>query len=483
MKRNYFLLLLLCCNLLAYSQQQPKSEDLKLAETDLLKAQQKSNQAEIADALGRLSFQQAIENDFFKAIENAQKAINMFQILKKPTNEGRCYGTMIWVHLAMHNYEKVEDYAQKVLKIGENERDTALISNALDALANVYDTRKEYDKALKTYNQILQYANTTKQNIGATHSNLASVYGNMKDYNKSLYHAQLGAKHLLEEGDTLRYTTAKYNEAISLAHLKRFTEAEKPMKEANDLSDYMAIPEVMRDKYKENALFFELKGDASKALAAQKKFYSLDSLMTSEEHHQQFAQLEVAYETKQKEKENIELGYKIKMQYVIFGIAALILGMVTILFFLQRNRLKIKNQLLEKEQNFAKYELENYTNMLQEKNDALELMKTQIEGYVSSEEKEKIIAQLLNATILTEEQWKDFKEKFERVHQGFFQELLASIPDITEAEKRFAALTKLNLTGSQIASMLGISPESVIKTRYRLKKKAGYSKTDISAEY
>ena len=60
---------------------------------------------------------------------------------------------------------------------------------------------------------------------------------------------------------------------------------------------------------------------------------------------------------------------------------------------------------------------------------------------------------------------------FERVHADFFNRFQQAIPDATEAEKRFAALSKLNLTGTEIAAMLGISPDSVVKTRYRLRKK------------
>jgi DNA-binding CsgD family transcriptional regulator len=44
------------------------------------------------------------------------------------------------------------------------------------------------------------------------------------------------------------------------------------------------------------------------------------------------------------------------------------------------------------------------------------------------------------------------------------------IPDITVAEQRMAALTRLHLSTKQMASMLGISPDSVYKIRQRLRK-------------
>ena len=55
----------------------------------------------------------------------------------------------------------------------------------------------------------------------------------------------------------------------------------------------------------------------------------------------------------------------------------------------------------------------------------------------------------------------------------FFQHLKTSAPDITVAEQRMAALTRLQLTTRQMASMQGISPDSVHKTRQRLRLRLG----------
>jgi DNA-binding CsgD family transcriptional regulator len=45
------------------------------------------------------------------------------------------------------------------------------------------------------------------------------------------------------------------------------------------------------------------------------------------------------------------------------------------------------------------------------------------------------------------------------------------VPDITVAEKRMAALIRLHLNTKQMASMLGISTDSVYKIRQRLRKR------------
>ena len=47
--------------------------------------------------------------------------------------------------------------------------------------------------------------------------------------------------------------------------------------------------------------------------------------------------------------------------------------------------------------------------------------------------------------------------------------LKENVSDITVAEQRMAALTRLHLSINQIASILGISPNSVYKTKQRLR--------------
>lgn len=54
--------------------------------------------------------------------------------------------------------------------------------------------------------------------------------------------------------------------------------------------------------------------------------------------------------------------------------------------------------------------------------------------------------------------------------------------DITNSEERLLALEKLNLKTPEIANILGVSTDSVVKNRYRLRKKLGISReTSITA--
>jgi len=86
-------------------------------------------------------------------------------------------------------------------------------------------------------------------------------------------------------------------------------------------------------------------------------------------------------------------------------------------------------------------------------------------------EQNRLLEEIANQTILTEQDWNNFKRLFEKIYPGFFINLKQKAPDITLAEQRMAALTRLNISSRQMASMLGISVDSVHKTRQRLRQR------------
>ncbi len=84
--------------------------------------------------------------------------------------------------------------------------------------------------------------------------------------------------------------------------------------------------------------------------------------------------------------------------------------------------------------------------------------------------------QLHRAIILTESDWEKFKAQFELHYPDFYIRLHDKLPLLTPSEIRLITLLKLQLNTKAMAAILGISPQSIIKTRYRLKKKLSVPK-------
>jgi len=137
----------------------------------------------------------------------------------------------------------------------------------------------------------------------------------------------------------------------------------------------------------------------------------------------------------------------------------------------EKLRMEQENLRMEQEVASAKDQLKMFTENIVEKTTLIEKLESQIKGKEATSEQQTIIAELGRQTILTEDDWNKFKSLFEKIYPGFFINLKEKFPDITLAEQRMAALTRLQLTPRQMASMLGISVDSVHKTRQRLRQR------------
>lgn len=165
---------------------------------------------------------------------------------------------------------------------------------------------------------------------------------------------------------------------------------------------------------------------------------------------------------------------------ILSGIAALTV-IALLLYNRRRLQRRLKEEQLERaketaeaEAERARQEVQNAHEQLQEfvkhiaeKNQMIEVLEAQLSG----EAKDDVHTQLQQFTILTDDDWSNFKRLFNQKYPDFYNTLSKAIPDISPAELRFSSLFKLNLTHKEMAAMLGITDEAVRKQSYRLRKK------------
>lgn len=138
---------------------------------------------------------------------------------------------------------------------------------------------------------------------------------------------------------------------------------------------------------------------------------------------------------------------------------------------LQKAELRIMTDLLEHNQQ----KLSLYTENLLRKNQLVsrleDKLKEAVEGDGNSGEGKAIMENISSVRILTDHDWEEFKQLFEGVHRGLLDRLLLKYENLTLGEQRLFLLMKLAMSTKEIANILGVSPDSVKKGRYRLKKK------------
>jgi DNA-binding CsgD family transcriptional regulator len=184
----------------------------------------------------------------------------------------------------------------------------------------------------------------------------------------------------------------------------------------------------------------------------------------------------------EKEKEEQKRNFIIVLISLVALVAIIILNR-------QKKLLKYKQELnlaqkaaLIAEGEAVREQLQLFTRSLLEKTELLENLQKQVRDKSASKEQQEWLTELTSQTILTEEDWTRFKALFEKMYPYFFINLKETFTDITGAEQRMAALSRLHLTPAQIAAILGISVNSVHKTRQRLRLRLNLSsETSIEA--
>jgi DNA-directed RNA polymerase specialized sigma24 family protein len=162
---------------------------------------------------------------------------------------------------------------------------------------------------------------------------------------------------------------------------------------------------------------------------------------------------------------------------LLIVIAYLIINRQRLLHRQKQLQLQAEKESVELELREATLKLNDFTNRIREKRKLIEHFEAELNKNQTvtinsdSETNNEVLLQLQQATILTDQQWEDFRQAFEKVHKGYMQRLKEKIPGLSPAETRFMVLSKLGFSNKEMAATLGISTEAIRLTRHRLRKK------------
>ncbi len=136
----------------------------------------------------------------------------------------------------------------------------------------------------------------------------------------------------------------------------------------------------------------------------------------------------------------------------------------------------LKEKQLNEQIEYKNKQLTIYTLHLIQKNESLKELQLEINKILRQPHKKdkaelRNFLSIIDYSFRKDEEWEKFRLYFENVHARFFENLLKEHPTLTPQELRLCALIRLNLSMQEIATILGISAESVKTARFRLRKK------------
>lgn len=442
-----------------------------------------------------------------KAMDLYKRALDTYDSLRITTyHRADLFRNLGKLHSVQQNYQTAIEYFNKAIAVYHDLEDNFFHANTLVDVGNVHAALKQFETAIEKYQASLQLAqdhNFPSAEIIA-YGSIGGEYIALKQYSKALDY--------LEKAVTLGRKTSAINNLVSdltnlgFAHSAtgRFDFGMTYLNEAVILSDSVGIYNELQEALFQRGKAYENHGELAKAIQDYKRSRIINDSLFSKERAKQINELQMLYETERKEAEiNLQaeeiktLNAKVAVDRLTKGLYAG--GMVTfivvsgLLFFgfrqrMKRNRLAREKQEAIYKQKLAhkKKELASQTLHLVQKNTFIQELMKNLEDIKNSPDKFKMefrrIVMLLKKENASDKDWEVFKTYFSEVHNDFDQKLRTLYTDISEKEIRLAAFLRMNLTTKEIAATLNVLPDSILKSKYRLKKKLGLSKeTDFDS--
>ncbi|RYY34496.1 MAG: tetratricopeptide repeat protein [Sphingobacteriaceae bacterium] len=374
--------------------------------------------------------------DIFKALRNRQGIAQTYGFIGQTYEKTDAHNKAVkYQKLALHEYEEANDKSG-LAKIYEN-------------LGSLHEDKLQLDTALTYFTRALELNKANNNRFAQIEviNNIGDVYRKSGRYKQSLI-----------------YT----HQAASLA---------------KELNDQYQLGSAYRDLSK--AFNLLNRNDSAYYYSEAGRNIFLD--IYTQDNEKQMALLQTLFEIEQKDNAITRFENEKIINRVIAVAAGVIAVLVALLGYaiISRQRLKIKNEqkLHEQNQHNLKGELElkskeltSHTLHLIQKNQVLEELKNKLNAIVKDDKRDqrKELKQLVNLISINHNQdknWEDFRSVFEQVHEDFFDSVKKHSASLNSSDMRLLALLKMNLSSADIATMLGISQDSLRISRYRLRKK------------
>lgn len=466
--------------------------------------------AQIADVEELLATNHRYRGNYQESAEYRYQALEYYESVGDSDNIVKCKdGIGIINFLEGENEKALEDFSHG-LAYYERKKDSFSLGFSYTLMGLATSGMEAYEKSLEFNLKSLLIRQKIKdiRGEGESYNNLALVYMGTGQWDQAAEYLVKAREKLLEGNDLRQIPIITGN----LAHARLMQgdkdEAVKLYTEAIESATESGMQFTLNRLYKRFTQIYVDEGDYETAYDYLTKYIMLKDSLFDLEKVKAIDELRIEYDTEKKEQEIGMLRKKQELQerearldrrkWLAMGGG---LGLIIIILFLtiSRQRLKIQKDaqlhaqektILQTREALTASELRNtrlslqhqqqqlkaFTESIHQKNKMLDelegkLQSLETENQQAEDERNSKLNELMEMRILTDEDWDEFRDLFEQVHSGLTHSLRDQFPSLTVGETRLFMLLKLKFNSREIARVLGVSPDSVKKGRYRLRKK------------
>lgn len=440
------------------------------------------------------------KGNYTLALNQTLNALRFFEDIGDNVRKADAMMQLGQIEYKLENFESSLIYEEEAFNIYRDEEDKVYQSYAAnyaglaaEAIGNMVKA-KEYQRA----SIVLAREMSVKSALSTALRDLGRIYSKKGQLNDARVLLQESYQEAESTGIRLDLASALKELALLEHKANNSLEALKKINGAIEIAESIGAISILGESYKTRSEIHEAMGRNTLAIADLKSYQTIKDSIFSNRKSQQIEELKTIYETEKKESEIAlqaeeinTLNEKAKVDKLTKGIYAggmtSALALSGLLVFGYRQKMKKNKVEREKQEEIYKQEiahkqkeLASQTLHLVQKNTFIQELKENLENIKNSPEKFKMefrrIVMLLKKENASDKDWEVFKTYFAEVHNDFDQKLRTIYPDISEKEIRLAAFLRMNLTTKEIAATLNVLPDSILKSKYRLKKKLALDK-------
>jgi tetratricopeptide (TPR) repeat protein len=466
-----------------------------------------AGEADCLQEMGQILYQ---SGNYPAAIEKLLAADKIYHLTNNKENLADNTNLLGTVYYYSQQPVKAQEQFREALKLFTNTGNHNGLANTLGAIGHIFEKKRQYDSAFHYQHLALQQAlvGGDRNSQAAIYENIGSIYEDAGNFDSAHYYFQQALQLYQQANNTIGRIEVINNLGDVFQKNGDYKNGLRYAREAMQLAFANKAIYQLQSAYRDMGQCFFSIGQHDSAYLYLEKSRALIQHIYTTENSQQIALQQAVYDTERKNLQinSLQSDKRIKNLLIAGGGILVLLLCLLGAVVISRQRLKLNNEKAINESNQQVYatqkglmESELKRQQLQEENlqQQLEIKSSELSSHIlhliqknevmedikkglaeilkddKRDQKKQVrqVLQKINVSFSQDAYWEEFRLIFDKVHQSFFSTLTTHYPSLSAAELRLLSLIKMNLSSADIATMLGITSDSLRVNRYRVKKK------------
>ena len=438
------------------------------------------------------------EGKIEQAITEYIKAAELFQEQDYPTALATVYSNIGMKYKFLKNYPDAISYIMQAIEINKKENYLSGLQNNYNQLGIIYADIHSYEKARHYYGLALDIAQKAgdEYSMAKVFLNQANLLKKMKIFDTAELYFDSANFYCKKNNIIFGLALTEMNMGFFFNETGQSKKALKKLREIQNTIIGFNIPDLQAAFYSGLSHTFKELKIYDSALYYYELYTELNDSIAGLETQNTVLELERKYQSEHKAREIAELeesllAEKLCNKAFLAGLilAGILITLLSLLIIARRRANKLAKKLAQQEYLELKntMELRNQellskalmVSNLNEQLDTIHKHVRQIKPELSKKNANKLDILMKSLEVkLPEHAWNEFETWFDKVHQGFFQQLMLKYPELSPTEMKVCSLLRLNMSTKDIALLTNRSSGTVDNIRYRIRKKMDLSSDD-----